>query len=72
MLKLLMEALPCSLIWKCYAYIVGIWQLMQTMFQQGDATFKAWQHIVTKIEPFLRPFNSQPETFHQEREAQNQ
>jgi len=109
MLKLLMEALPCSLIWKCYAYlppsqdlfpqaiiipssflyrgdhqacqrvkntanvmephnlhltgdgrthIVGIWQLMQTMFEQGDTTFKAWQHIVTKIEPFLRPLNS--------------
>jgi hypothetical protein len=30
---------------------------MQTMFEQGDATLKAWQHIVTKVEPFLRPFN---------------
>ncbi len=41
------------------------------MFEQGDATLKAWQHIVTKVEPFLRPIQYlRLRRAHKERDAQ--
>lgn len=35
------------------AYVLGIRKLVQAMLKKRNATFKAWQNIVTKIEPFL-------------------
>lgn len=35
-------------------HIVGIWKLVEAMLQQWNATLKARQHIISKIEPFLK------------------
>lgn len=38
-------------------HIVGIWKLVEAMLQQWNATLKARQHIISKVEPFLKPID---------------
>jgi hypothetical protein len=57
-LQLFVESLPCTLIWKGNADITGIRKLVDAMLQQWDSTLKAWQNIVSKVEPFLNPAKS--------------
>lgn len=38
-------------------HIVGIWKLVKAMLQQWNATLKARQHIISKVEPFLKPIH---------------
>jgi hypothetical protein len=53
-LQLLVESFPSTLVRKCNGYIVRVWKLVETMLEQRDTTLKAWQHIVAKVESFLK------------------
>ncbi len=46
------------IIWCSRSYIIGIRKLVDAMLQQWDSTLKAWQNIVSKVEPFLNPAKS--------------
>eukprot|EP01018_Ginkgo_biloba_P009354 Gb_15260 [translate_table: standard] len=53
MLQQLVEPFPCTVIRECDAYIVRIRKLVQSLLEQRNPTFKAWQNVITKIESFL-------------------